>query len=397
MLFSQLLLLCFVITSCASSYTPKTRIPAQEASSEKEKNNDIGKTLKEIYVKGSIDGKSLFMVYGFEDAVKDMKHIMKNAIKMKQLKAIGNSVYDKEHDEDYVHAVKEGVEFSKETAERYDEDVKDIIKWPWKSLKRMKKSYQVSFDNARDAYYHSSNPVGGSVKYAGHAIWANVKGAYYLVVEVPVVTAAAIGAITLEGASIALAVPTAVILQTLKLAWQSFAFVIRTAIVVPFKTTIAAAEGLYATLSTTTAASVTLVAAGGLAVFKGTKWLVYTMPHRLFNPISVQGNTDATVDEQQDFADKVVKNLEETILEDSLRLTSKEIKEYTSKFTLSTEAIKNAVTVKLGIDHQKVKVTVTASKTFIKSFKDDNTSRREAREKVEKMLQDLVDKLIAIR
>lgn len=408
LMMSQLLLICFFITSCASTYskneTSSKRIPAQEAVANSvvdqvdgEGKNDIGKTLKEIYLKGSIDGKSLFMVYGFEKASKDMSHIMKNAVSMKQLRNIGKAVNNKDHDGDYVDAVKEGADITSDIIDQYPEDVKDYMKWPWKSIKRMKKSYKISFDNARDAYYHSSNPIGGSVKYAGHAIWANVKGAYYLVVEIPVTTAAAIGVTVGEGALIPLAVPLAVVIQTLNVAWKTFVFLARTAIVVPFKVTVAAVEGTYAFISTTTAATVTLVAAGGLAVYKGARWLVYTLPKKFTSPIEVQAGSQVGVDDQEEYAAKVSKNLEQSVLSNDLKLTQQKIKEYTSKFTLSSGTIAKAVSISLGIDHQKVKVSALASKAFIKSLKTEGRTRDEVKQEVEELLQKIVDQIIAIQ
>ena len=62
----------------------------------------------------------------------------------------------------------------------------NIFSKPWDSLKKIPESYREDFDLAAEAYHKSDSRVAGAVKYSGIAVWANIKGAYYLVIEAPV-------------------------------------------------------------------------------------------------------------------------------------------------------------------------------------------------------------------
>lgn len=418
-MFAHLLLVSFITTSCSTFYPD--RQPAQSQGAEqdqsveqggeeeiKDEKDNIFKVVKEIYVKGSIDGKHLFMVYGMGEAKNAIKGDFKNIIRMRDLVRVKDAINNKEHRDDFVDSVKEGIEGSKESAQAIPGDVKDIkeaaqdiVKWPWKSISRMKESYKVSFDNARDSYYHAKNPIVGTLKYSGHAIWANVKGAYYLIVEIPVVTAAAVvetGVETLDvaadGAGVALSVPLHIIGQTLRVAWRSTVVGLKLA-TIPFRAAAAALQGGYSLLSTTTAATVTLIAAGGIATYKGTKWLVYTLPHRLMSPIAVLSGTEIPLDQQEEFAKKVKTEIEQSILSGiGLKLAKESIKEYRSSFTLSSDKAPKAIKISLGIDaDKKVKISIEATNKFIKSIRQPNESRRDLEARVEGLLQKMADEL----
>ncbi|MFY7991886.1 MAG: hypothetical protein ACOVP4_01220 [Bacteriovoracaceae bacterium] len=351
--------------------------------------DNVAEAIGEIFVKGSIDGKSLFMVYGFNDAIRDIKGLAKNSVKMDDLVDIGQAVYDDGHDEDYIGAVKEGTKATGEMAKATGKSAQNIAKYPWKSLKRMKKSYKVSFDNAKDSYYHANSPVTGAAKYAGHAIWANVKGAYYLVVEVPVVTAVAIGATVVNGAATVLAVPATVVLQTLKLAWRVMKVGIRFA----FNTASMAISGAYSVLSTTTAATVTVVAAGGLAIVKGLKWTV-SLPGKIFNPIQISSLTDIAVDQQEEFAKKAEDILTTSlVLTEDLALIDSKISKYSSKFTLGRNG-KSEVTIKLSVVKKKVKIAASATRKFMKSLRDAGESKKDARQDAKEVLETLIASLL---
>jgi hypothetical protein len=348
--------------------------------------DNVAEAVGEIFVKGSIDGKSLFMVYGFQDSIRDIKGLAKNSVKMDELVDIGQAVYDDGHDEDYIHALKEGGKDTAKMAKATANSAKNIAKYPWKSLKRMKKSYEVSFDNAKDSYYHSSNQVAGAAKYAGHAIWANVKGAYYLVVEVPVVTAVAIGATVVNGAATVLAVPAAVVVQTLKLAWR----VMKVGIRLVFNTAVIGISAAYSAVSTTTAATVTIAAAGGLAVLNGVKWVV-SLPGRLFNPIQAKIKTEIDLDKQQEFAKKIEDILSTSfVMPQELRLLDSKISKYSSKFTLGRKD-KKEITIKLSIAKKKVEIAVSATRKFMKSLRSEKESKQEAKEQTQAVLEEVLN------
>ncbi|GEM_PF-3467207 len=350
---------------------------------------NVADAVGEIFVKGSIDGKSLFMVYGFKDSIRDIKSLARNSVKMDELVDVGQAFYDEGHDEDYIGAVKDGAKATGEMAKSTAKSAKDIANYPWKSLKRMKKSYEVSFDNAKDSYYHSNSQVTGAVKYAGHAIWANVKGAYYLVVEVPVVTAAAIGATVVKGAATVLTVPAAVVLQTLKVAWR----VMKVGIRFVFNSASIVIGGAYSAVSTTAAATVTVVAAGGLAVFQGLKWTV-SLPGLLFSPVNISHKTALDVDQQEEFAKKVEDILTTSlVLTEDLALVDSKITKYSSKFKLGRNG-KEEVTIKISVVKKKIQIAASATRKFVKSLRAEGVSKKENKENVKEILQTLVEQLL---
>tara|TARA_R110002072_G_scaffold64203_5_gene159760 strand:+ start:102655 stop:103887 length:1233 start_codon:yes stop_codon:yes gene_type:complete len=145
-------------------------------------------TIKEIFLKGSINNDKLFLVLGLENGAKTFKALGKNAIDIEELRdisgdtarTIGRSasrIYNGGNG-DILDHVTEAARFSVSSPS-------EIYKSPWRSLSKIPTSYRVSMEQARDARANSSNSASGLVKYTGLATWANVKGAYYLVIEAP--------------------------------------------------------------------------------------------------------------------------------------------------------------------------------------------------------------------
>ncbi|MGK5089373.1 hypothetical protein WDW86_17620 [Bdellovibrionota bacterium FG-2] len=96
--------------------------------------SNVLETAGEVFFKGSIDGKSMFMVLGMKDAKDAIKEIKDWAIDEKDLADIGNDFNDEHHIGDFKDTVGEGVDRSKEAAEH-------LLSAPWKSLKKIPKAY----------------------------------------------------------------------------------------------------------------------------------------------------------------------------------------------------------------------------------------------------------------
>lgn len=377
----------------------------------------IGATIKEVFLKGSIDGKRLFMVYGVGDMGKDAAEILKtaqNPIELEDLVDMGKMVNNKRHNGDYVDAVKEGVdfipdsaEFAKESAEFTGKGLKNMVKWPWKSIKKIPGSYKVSFDNARDAYHHSDSAIASVFKYAGHAIWANVKGAYYLVVEAPIAFAGALGqtalgvtGMGLGAAGTVLAVPGAIAIQTLAIGFQALGITLKFAWRMTknaAKAIAAFAMGVYSITTSGIATTAALITAGAIGVFKGGKWLLIDAPKTLIRPVRAKLLTDVALDDQEEMAKAVIAKLKETSIGNRIASASDSIKEYSSKITLNlkvgAQKVK-AIIVKLSIKDKLVQLKAEATRKYLRAIKKtEGLKRKAAKAKVQEELNTLLGEL----
>jgi len=264
-------------------------------------------TMGEIFLKGSIDGKHLFMVLGMEKALDASKDIAEWAIDKDGLRADGEEVADdfKEVSEDFDEAFKTGVHFTKNGGELLKENAPEIWRAPWRSLKKIPGAYRVNFDRAQDAYYGSKNASVGALKYAGWAAWANIEGVYYLVIEAPAKVVGEVLFNTAIATGIALRVSGSLAFGGIIIAWDSADAVLHSAWV-GTKIVLRATAGLVATiatvsyslLSTGTVELLTGVAYVGVMTYRGGKFLVYKLPRRLRYPVSVTRETDVNYEDQ---------------------------------------------------------------------------------------------------
>lgn len=194
---------------------------------------EIPETVKEIFLKGSINDDSLFLVLGLEDAHDVSKNILKHAVDLETLKDIGGDtgrairntgrqIYNRNHDGDIIDDISEAGKFTVENAE-------NIFKTPWRSLSKIPGAHRAIMGQARDARANSTNEAAGLLKYSGLAVYAKFKGAYFLVIEAPVLflselaaTSLAVPATLLYNAvSIPLGFTVKVGAQVLRLGWQA--------------------------------------------------------------------------------------------------------------------------------------------------------------------------------
>ncbi len=279
--------------------------------------SNVLETAGEVFLKGSIDGKSMFMVLGMKDAKDSVKDIMDWAVDEQDLTDLRDDITNKSHNGDFADAAKDGADLSKEAAQQF-------FSTPWKSLKEIPKAYRVSFDRAQEAYYGSKNPVAGALKYSGWAVWANIQGAYYLVIEAPVEFVA------LSVATVG-AVPAAIALHGIVIAWDV------TKVVVKFTAGVvaSAAVATYAFVTSSTATALTLIAGGAVGVFKGGKWLFYGLPYSLFHPVQVENLTGFAFADEQTFANFALEYLKARQASMHLVAVASEIGKYNSRVTLS--------------------------------------------------------------
>lgn len=337
-------------------------------SSQANEDRSIVHTATDVFLKGSIDGKRLFMVYGMGNALKDNKEIVKWAIKGHDLVDLGHDIYNKDHSGDIVDRVGDGVEISKKAAHH-------ILRQPWKSLQKIPKSYKVNFDRAREAYYGSKNGAVGVLKYSGWAAWANIQGAYYLVVEAPI-EFAFFTTVTLA------AVPVELAIEGLVIAWDVGKIVVK---MVAGAIAIAAMD-TYAFITSSAATLATLAAAGGVATFKGGKWLVYELPRKLFfYPVSATLETDVPYEREEETAERVTDLLGKLELPGLKNLRAEaEIGKYKSKIVLTGQTpdgkdLKAAV-VQVSIKKTKVRLRLEISRKYYKLRRGlENLGRKEAR------------------
>jgi hypothetical protein len=374
------------------------------------KSKTIGATVKEVFLKGSIDGKSLFMVYGFGDFLKDVKEnadIMQNPIEIDDLKDLGAIVNAKDHDDDYVAAVKEGIEFTPEAYDFMKDGMQNAVKWPWKSIKKIPGSYKVSFDNARDAYHHSDSSISGVFKYAGHAIWANVKGVYYLVVEAPVAIAGGLGQMALGALGTTLALPGAIAIQTLRIGFKTLGITIKAGWTITknaARVIVAFATGAYSLATSTIATSAALITAGVIGVYKGGRFLIVELPKSLVRPIKVKKLTEVGLDDQEEFSKKVLEALKDSNIGNRILNATNSVKEYSSKIIIDLKVGANkikAIVLKLSIKNKLVLIKAEATRKYMNALKklDENkdVKKSQIKAQIRTELQTLVNGLTLIQ
>lgn len=313
---------------------------------------------KEIFVKGSIDGEKLFLVLGLKDGIKISKELLKDAIDIealkksggktvKALKTAGKAIYNKNHKYDLYDAIRTSGKFAIENAP-------NIFNSPWRSLKKIKKSFSISMRHAREAKARANSTITGLMSYSGHAVWANVKGAYYLVVEAPTKFVGQLALTTLAVptftafhlASIPLGIALRVGDLTLNLGLQLTKGLIAGA----------ASLGLitYSGISTTIAAATTgatYLASGAVKVVSYTIML----PTKFFKKAPIKIKTDINYKKMLKMADRFLTDIEPADLEkiglDSAgEIVTKKKTAYKSQVVFKDRNGKKALTIDLSID-----------------------------------------------
>ncbi len=242
-------------------------VVAEDAPRQVQDEQTYGEVLKDIYLNGELDDRSIFMVLGFDQAKEFAGSIGKMITSKDDLKEAGVEVKDGVNE--FVEIIKKNPQVVKSSYEYAKETLKEVITAPKDSLAKIPTAFKVSMNYAKAGYYESENEVIGGFKYAGHATWFMVKGSYYLLLEAPAraVLAAAFGAF---------AVPGAVALNSLYAGYRFVIGVGNAAIQLSFEAlkTVSAlliqtATLAYSAISTTTVALVTSVIALPVYIIQG--------------------------------------------------------------------------------------------------------------------------------
>lgn len=368
---------------------------------------ELGKALKEIFVKGSLDGDKLFLVLGMEKAKEIFGNSMKEAIDVEELKDWSSDsarmirdgaerVWNNGHNGDIVDHVGDAARFSVDTAD-------EIFKWPWRSLSKIPNSFSVGLNNAREARANASNSVAGTLAYSGLATWTLVKGSYYLVVEAPVKFVAALAATTLavpatlayEAIRLPLAITFGVTGKVLRLGWIATKAVVMGGVALGAITYSAITTGIAATATTLAAASVT--------AFRITAKIVQ-FPFRVFKKGMVSAETTINYEKMTDFAEKLPSVLSKDILEklgvdsDSAAIESR-IEDYKSVITIRSkiDPKKEALVIKVGIkfnsnkDEQNITLESYVKPGHFKALKKaTDLSSRKLKKVIENNLENLL-------
>ncbi len=137
---------------------------------------------KEVFLKGSIDGKSLFMVLGFDKAKEINSKIFSSTFKKENVVELGSLINNSAHDNDFSGEISNGADITKKHFTK-------IISSPWRSLSKIPRRFKVSMKKANERYYTANSPGAGAVEYAATGVWAVLESSYYLVIESPVALA----------------------------------------------------------------------------------------------------------------------------------------------------------------------------------------------------------------
>lgn len=375
---------------------------------------DVSQTIKEVFVKGSIDGKSLFLVYGMGDAINDSKELFEDAIELEDLKDIGvdakedlqtmgQRIYSKNDDShlDYADIIHDAPEVYKDSMNEAGKHAEQIIAAPWKSLKKIPESHKLTMEQAQDAYHSSDSKIGGALKYSGLAVWAKVKGSYYLIIEAPVESAAQILATTGCAAWSVLYAPGHIAIHTVGLVAGEAAQLVGTAFKITWQgikftgaTVGSAVMTSYGLVSSSVATAVTLAAAGGLLAYQGGRWITVELPSRFFRPVTVKQATEVNYTDHKEFAKTIKANLENSNIGGFQVNVRSDIDKYKGKFVISLnqdDITVKAFILKTRIKDKQVELKIVATPKLKRAIsRSQNISKRAAKEVIEEMVQDLL-------
>ena len=380
---------------------------AQESDSDVTSNGSrFGNTIREIFMQGSIDGNNMFMVLGFEDASKIAGDAIKNAIDIENLRDIRRDVqeagtdvvqglWNSDHDGDMVDALRAGAGFTSSQA-------KKILANPLKSLKKIPGAYKTQMQHARRAYYETDNQILASVQYAGHAVWANVEGAYYLVIEAPIRMATHMlgavigvpGAVALQAAGIALRFSIDAIGLTFKIGGHLLKTVANVAYGV--------ASLVYSGVSTGIAIAATSIAAGTVGAVNGIGWLI-SAPVKIWNGtyLKIQVEKDGRSLEQ---ITKLLSEDDVSILSvlgvrlDDVIVSGDEFKQEIKMMKVFGSKLKTAAVIKIARKSGKYEIKANLTNRLIKELRansDDDLSRREFKKEAKAEFQAMILKKLA--
>jgi len=334
-------------------------------------------TVEEILLKGSVDGKHLWMVLGVKDAADIDKNVIKNHIGMEDLRQVSRTVYNKDHEFDVYGNIKGGWKFGRGLTH-------DLLQSAWKDLKDIPGSFEAEIELGNYAYHNASNPVAGTVKWSGHAIWATVKGAYYLVVQVPV--EAVIGT-----TGPAIGVTGGAALSTLEIGISGVWFGIKLA----YTAVAVAGTSAYSAVTAGGAATGALILAGGVGVVRAVHWVVVTGPRKLKYPVSGYTDMGQPIDKKDEVAASVEKLLNDSSFTGVKDLSAKQVanSRFSTTLELAVEGLRLG-TADIFARQGDVRVRLSVRRDFIKAYaQSNNMSVRNAKAVLKGLVTDLLSRM----
>lgn len=383
--------------------------------------------VSEIFLKGSIDGERLFLVYGLAESPKLIRKIMDRKLILDDLKDTGSKFYNKEHEADYKESFDRGVKWTKEHAKLVRETgkrsakafrqltkaSKAIYEGPWKSLKNIPGTMKVTLERGEEVYHKTDSKLSGSIKYGGYAAYAFIQGSYYLIIEAPARAVLGTGYTALKGVETGLrgarttvaglatvfSLPISITLHTARAGFS----VAKTSVKLALKSGASLVVGGYSLLSSTVASAGALGVAAVLGTYRTGKWAVNKIPFSL-NHASITRETNLDFMEQEDFANRVetfLSNL--TILDEPLIVKSK-IKKFRSTFKLYVKRHDSflwqnkrlAFIINIDVHKKKIALYGRTRKSYVKHFKKHHEEFKEHSmekliEMVNKELEDMMN------
>ncbi len=133
---------------------------------------------KEVFMVGH---KHRYLVLPMQEGIDIADEQLKDAFKKKDFVSLGQLVNNKEHEDDFVSAIKEGIKNTKETAG-------EIIDIPLKNLKDVPGAFKVDIAEATREYHSAvgTSPIAATTIYSAHAVYALTKAGVVMLIEVPV-------------------------------------------------------------------------------------------------------------------------------------------------------------------------------------------------------------------
>ncbi len=402
MLKARSLILGILTLLISTSFVPKAHADIE-----------LGKALKEIFIKGSLDDQKLFMVLGMEKAREIFGRSMDQAVDIEELKdwssdsarMIANQrrrIWNSRHDGDSVDNLGRATRLSVETAD-------DIFKWPWRSLKKIPGSFKVGMNDAREARASASNGLSGTIAFSGLATWTAVKGAYYLVVEAPVSFVAALATTTLavpatlayEAIRIPLALTIGATGSVIRLGWMASKAIVMGSVALGTIT--------YSAISTGVAMAATTVAAVAVGAFRVTASLI-KLPFRLFKKGTVKAATTIHYERMAELAEALPGLLSSDTLaklgvNSDLTVGETLIEDYKAviKYKSKLNPEKDALVLRIGIDFnsdkekQFLNIEAYMKNAHFKELKEvTDLSSRKLKRVIENNLENLLGNALLI-
>ncbi|MEK7689946.1 MAG: hypothetical protein AAB425_02885, partial [Bdellovibrionota bacterium] len=253
-------------------------------------------------------------------------------------------------------------------------------------------SFKANIERAKEGYVSSDSAVVGALKYSAWATWAVVQGTYYLVIQAPVVSVAAmVGTVG--------AVPALITLNTLEIAGEI--------VIVTLKWTagLIASAGVmaYSIASSSLSTVLALVGAGAVAVWQGGKWLLVSLPRSIKHPIQVRRETDEEYTAFPDIAKRVQTYFENpastgqpavrTEIKD--KTYAKKIKLFVTNPALNAGQEMQVADIVVYVKNNRVRVELAITRAYYKDLWAETSlnglSKKEFKEIVRQRLENLIN------